>query len=322
MVFIAPAVALLAGLGRWSLQGSGNLYTSTDKRFYVPDPDLEWRLAPETYLWLGLDALAVIVGFAAALGVAALLVRRRELQTSIHMPRLRAALLVAGALPLVIPIAGFAGGAPPDSAAESVPDSSLIVAAGIEGSLPSAPAGVYQAIEHPGTLVAAQIKAGGESFEARFSGGVRGSWRGDPADLAQPMSGELAVAAAAVKTGVELRDRHAAEALAADEHPELVFSLTEITGAARTGERKVAFTGEGVISMMGESLRAAVSGTVTELDRAGKRRLGLGAGAALVVSAGLDLDLAGTPIDTSGGTFDELDVPIRVSLVLIHQGES
>ena len=319
--FIAPAVALLAGLGRWATQGSGNLYTSTDKRFYLPDPDLGWRLAPKTYLWLGLDALAVIVGLAAALGGGALVIARLERRSSSAMPRARTALLVASALPLVIPIAGFAAGSPPEGAAESLPDTSLVAAGGIEASLPSAPAGVYQVIEHPGSVIAAEIKAGGETFEARFAGGIRGQWRGDPTDLGQPMRAEIAVAVASVKTGIELRDTHAAEKLEAAKHPELLFSLTEITGARRIEDRKVGFAGKGSVTIIGETLEVPVSGTVTELDEAGKRRLDLDDAAALVVSANLEIDLDATPVDTSGGTFDKRIVPVRVSLVLVNQGE-
>jgi hypothetical protein len=42
----------------------------------------------------------------------------------------------------------------------------------------------------------------------------------------------------------------------------------------------------------------------------------------LVVNASLEIDLRETPIDTTGGTFDNMRVPIRVSLVLINEGES
>ena len=46
LLAIAPAVAVGAGAARWALQGSGNVYTAVHKRFYVPDPDLGWRVQP------------------------------------------------------------------------------------------------------------------------------------------------------------------------------------------------------------------------------------------------------------------------------------
>lgn len=319
--FLAPAAALLAGGARWLLQGSGNLYTSTDQRFYVPDVDLGWRLAPETYLWLGLDGLALIVGFAAAAGVAALLIHRRESRNQVHHRRLRTALLAISALPLLIPIAGFASGAPPREARESVGAEAGVVARGIEASLASAPAGTYELIEHRGTLIAASIKAGGDAFEARFAGGARGQWRGDPTDLSQPMSGSFHIAAASVATGIELRDEHTAERLDAASHPELGFALTRVTGTSADGERRVRFRGEGELAIMGATLPVEITGAVTELDDDGKARQDLGAEPALVVSASFEIDLRHTPVDTSGRAFDEPIVPIRVSLVLIKRGD-
>ena len=68
VIAVGPALALVAGGVRWALQGSGNLYTATSKRFYVPDPDFGWREAAGKPLWLGLEVLAVIA--AIAIGVA------------------------------------------------------------------------------------------------------------------------------------------------------------------------------------------------------------------------------------------------------------
>ena len=71
LLAIAPAVALAAGGVRWLLQGSGNLYTATTKRFYTPDPDLGWRVAKGGPLWLGLEVLAILAAVTVGtLGVA------------------------------------------------------------------------------------------------------------------------------------------------------------------------------------------------------------------------------------------------------------
>src|SRR5690606_11761494 len=78
----APAVlalgAVIAALVRWALQGSSNLYTAFDKRFYVPDPDLGWRIAPEQPIWLGLEVCAILAAVAGGLAVAGWIVRRAE----------------------------------------------------------------------------------------------------------------------------------------------------------------------------------------------------------------------------------------------------
>ena len=57
----ASAVAGLACVVRWVVQGSSNMYTALDKRFYVPDADLGWRVSADHPVWLGLDACAVVV---------------------------------------------------------------------------------------------------------------------------------------------------------------------------------------------------------------------------------------------------------------------
>ena len=51
--------ALLASLARWFVQDSGNLYTALEKRFYLPDPNLGWRVSAAHPVWIGIDACAV-----------------------------------------------------------------------------------------------------------------------------------------------------------------------------------------------------------------------------------------------------------------------
>lgn len=321
-VFAAPAIAIAAALARWVMQGSGNLYTSIDQRFYLPDPDLGWRLAPETYYWIGLEQIAIAVGFAAALAVAAWLVCRRERSRARPMGAARLALVGVSLLPLILPAVAFASGFPPHRARERIETDRDGAGEGIQASLPGAPAGRYRVLEHEGTLVAATIRAGGDTFEGRFAAGIDGRWTGNPRDLASPSSARVAVKAASIETGIATRDRHAGEYLRAKEFPAIELRLEEILASRADGPRRVSFTARGAVTLMGKSIATDVIGTVTELDAAGKARLGLGSGAALVVNASLTIPLADTPIDTSGGSFDTGEIPTRVSLVLIHEEES
>nr|MBA3817642.1 hypothetical protein [Deltaproteobacteria bacterium] len=85
---VLPLAALIASLVRWWMQGSGNLYTAIEKRFYVADADLGWRISDEHPIWLGLEVGAVICAVALGLVVAGWLIRRRE-----HKTRRRATVL-------------------------------------------------------------------------------------------------------------------------------------------------------------------------------------------------------------------------------------
>ncbi|MBZ0236635.1 MAG: hypothetical protein K8M05_30185, partial [Deltaproteobacteria bacterium] len=75
---VPAAVALGAAVTRWLVQGSGNVYTATTKRFYVPDPDLGWRVAAGGPFWIGLELVALIGAVAVAVAAGAVLVRRWE----------------------------------------------------------------------------------------------------------------------------------------------------------------------------------------------------------------------------------------------------
>lgn len=318
-ILVAPTVAVAAMLARWRLQGSGNLYTEPTKRLYVPDPDLDWRLSTDTYLWLGLDSLAVVVGFAGALIVASWLLRRRERKRDIHMKKSRVVLVVGSAVALILPLLAFASGSRPEHARERAPDNVIAAGEGIEASLPAAPAGSYLVTKHEGTRVAASLRAGGDIFEARFAGKPRGSWRGDPTDLAQPMTAEIYFDAKSVDTANPLRNDHTGEYLKVEEFPEIGFKLTRMSATTKTGEGKVAFSGTGNVLLMGREIATDVTGTVTELDDAGKARLSLGASEALVVNASMKIGIDQTPIENDG-SFDSNEVPIRISLVLIYEG--
>jgi hypothetical protein len=76
LLAIAPAVAVGAGGVRWAMQGSGNVYTAVHKRFYVPDPDLGWRVQAGGPVWLGLEVLAILGAITVGVLGAAWLIRR------------------------------------------------------------------------------------------------------------------------------------------------------------------------------------------------------------------------------------------------------
>src|SRR3954468_19652563 len=117
-----PAVAATAAAtARWGLQGSGNVYTALDKRFYVPDPDLGWRVARHGPVWIGLEAIAVCAAIAIAVVVGALIVARWERRRGSRMTALRVLLWVVAAVPLALPAWAFASGSGPARGRETLP---------------------------------------------------------------------------------------------------------------------------------------------------------------------------------------------------------
>lgn len=226
------AAALVAALTRWWLQGSGNVYTAVTKRFYVPDPDLGWRVSAQHPIWLGLDACALTA--VVVLAVAVIARRWRRL-----------AWIIAAAT-VVLPVAAFASGPGPLHGRDTLPPTAaVLVESGIEGAL-AAPAGRYVVVPHAGTSVTAKLSAGGEAFDARFEHDITGTWRGDPAALAHPMRAEISVAAAAVDTGVGERTKHAREGyLRAAEFPRITVTLAGVAAVRQVDASEVAFRAPG-----------------------------------------------------------------------------
>jgi polyisoprenoid-binding protein YceI len=186
---------------------------------------------------------------------------------------------------------------------------------GITGALPGMPPGAYRVLAHEGSFAVAALRAGGETFEARF-GDLEGSWRGDPADLRQPMTAEISVGARTVDTGIGLRSQSAYQDLQADAHPRIGFRLTGVDAARQEDDRTVVFSATGTIELIGRTHPVAVSGSLRALDQAGRERLGL-AGVVLLVRANFTLPLDETAVPNDG-TFDTDQVPLSVSLVLTH----
>ena len=206
---VIPLAALIASLVRWLIQGSGNVYTALEKRFYVPDPDLEWKISVQHPIWLGLEVCAVIAAIVVALAIGGWIIRRRERSGSRPAVLLRLATWVVAIPTLGVPVAAFVSGPGPLNGRDTLPamtasGSAGSASTGLAGTLP-APAGRYEVVAHDGTSITAHLSAGGEAFDARLTGDIRGTWQGDPRDLTKSMTGELSVAAASVDTGIPER---------------------------------------------------------------------------------------------------------------------
>jgi len=314
-----PIVALIAALLRWWLQGSGNLYTAVEKRFYVPDPDLGWRVSQAQPVWLGLDVCAVIAAIAVALAIGGYVIRRRESKHGAPSRGLRAFAWLLGAISVVAPIAAYASGSRPAEARDALPveSSTIPTMTGIAGGL-VAPAGRYEVVAHDGTSITAHLTAGGESFDARFSGDIHGFWAGNPHDLAEPMSADVSVAAASVDTGVRGRSKHARSYLHVDAYPRIEVRLDRVLAAQPAGAG-VAFSARGTLTLIGRTHSIAIAGTLERPDDAALARLGL-TGSILLVKATFSIAIKDTALAANATAFDGDVIPIAVSLVLSHTG--
>ena len=313
-----PIAALIAAVVRWQMQGSGNLYTAIAKRFFVPDPDVGWQVSPKHPIWLGLEVCAVITGVAVAIAAAGWIIRRREVRTGRRARPLRAATWLAGALPLVVPIAAFASGGAPVHGLDTLPAATIQgIESGIVGLI-DAPAGRYEVVAHSGTSITAHLSAGHETFDARFGGGIRGSWQGDPHDFTRPIGGEVSVDAASVDTGIDLRSSHAREEyLLAAKYPRISIALDRVLAASQAGPNSVAFRVHGTLGLVGKTHSIEVTGTMKKPDAAGLARLGI-TGDVLVVQADFAVVIKETALASDAGDFDGDRIPIHVSLVMRH----
>lgn len=318
-----PLAALIASLVRWVMQGSGNLYTATHKRFYVPDPDLEWRESSQHPIWLGLEVCAIIAAIVVGLAIAGWFIRRRERKRERPSIVLRILTWLVAIPPLAVPILAFASGPGPADARDTRPPPVAHVgsagASGIAGSLP-APAGRYEVVAHDGTSVTAHLSAGGETFDAVFRGDVKGTWQGDPRDLTKPTTAELSVATASVDTGIDERSKHARESyLVADKYPRITFKLDQVVSAHQDGPDKLAFRAKGTVGLIGKTHVVDVAGTLRKPDPSALQRLGI-TGEALLVQADFSLAIQETALAPDASDFDGDRIPIHVSLVLRHTG--
>jgi polyisoprenoid-binding protein YceI len=313
-----PLAALIGALVRWQMQGSRNVWTVLDKRFYIPDPDLGWRSSTQHTIWLGLEICGVVAAIAVGLVAAGWIIRRREARLGRRSTGLRAASWVIAGLTLAVPIAAFASGSAPAGAVDSLPDSTIRgIEAGNVGML-DAPAGRYEIVEHAGTSITAQLSAGKETFEARFGGGIRGAWQGNPRDLTQPFTAEVSVDAGSVDTGIDLRTQHAREEyLHAGKHARITLALDKVLAASQNGPSTVAFRAHGTLGLIGKSHSIEITGTLKKPDAAALTRLAL-SGEILLVQADFEIAIKETALAGDAGDFDSDRIPIHVSLVMRH----
>jgi len=307
---VLVVAALLASLARWALQGSHNIYTARAKRFYVPDPDLGWRISNQHPVWLGLEICAVLLATAIGLALVLVFVRRKIIAIGAS---------AVGVFSLAVPIVAFASGAGPIGGKDTLPPSAAVkleggIKGGIEGAL-VAPAGDYAVVTHAGTAVTAHLSAGGEAFDARF-GDVTGTWHGDPHDLAKPVHAEISVATASVDTGVGERSKHAREKyLVADQFPRIAVAISQVLAVRQTSPTEVAFRAAGSAQLMNKAHPIEITGVIQQPDAAALQRLGV-AGDVLVVQADFSLVIAETALAADAHDFDGDRFPIHVSLVL------
>lgn len=319
-----PTTAVIAALLRWWQQGSGNIYTALDKRLYGPDPDLGWRALSDRPLWLGLDVVAVLGAVALAVVVGAWWVRRRELRVAASR-WLRIALWCIGAPTILVPATAFASGGRPPGAVDFLPEGVVAAAptSGIEGRL-AVPGGVYRVVSGSASSITARIRAGGDRFEARFSGGLSGTVSANWADFGANPTGfkaRISVDSSSVDTGIELRSKHAREDyLAVAQHPTIAFSLGELIAARQDHPDEVAFRASGTISLLGRDVSVQVTGSVKAISPQAAARFSLRGHAALLVHAETAVSLSATPL-AGDNSFDEDRVPIVVALLVEHATE-
>jgi polyisoprenoid-binding protein YceI len=312
-------LALAAGIARWLLQGSGNLYTQTDKRYYLADPDLGWRIAPESPFWLGLDAIAMLAVFTAALGVVAWFVRQREREHNQGQPwrPARIALWVLSAVPLAVPIWAFASGGAPEGAREALPPGVIgPPPGGFEGALAGMPAGTYELLPGSQSSITARIKAGGEEFDTRFSGNLAARVTFDPSDPGAAVVARVRVDTASVDTGSGMRSEHAAgkDYLDAKRFPEIALELDKLTSSRQgAGPGELVFWADGTLTLMGKRIVVPVQGTVRALDEAGRQRIG-STRPTMVATADFTLMVADIPL--SPKDFDRDRIPVQAVLIL------
>ncbi len=318
---LVPVVALAAAGLRWLSQGSSNVYTDVDRRFYVPDEATGWASSETGAVWLGLDSLAVIAAFAVAAVAASWIIRRRESKRERTWTSARYALWPAVAMTLLVPAWAVASGGRPSGGKDFLPAGlAQAPADGINGRIEGAPKGTYRVVANGKSVVAVRLHAGGEEFEARFAGGLKGSWRGNPGDLTQPMSAEIEVAANSVDTGISKRSEHATEFLKVGKHPKVKFSLGNIAAAEADDRGRIRFAAKGSLQLMGATTTVKVTGLMWSPKGAALTRLGM-TGPTLVISAGFSFDMNDTPLNSDMDSFDRSTAPVAVTLVLaLDQG--
>ena len=313
------AAAVLAG-ARWALQGSANVYTDPSRGYYQPDPQLGWQYVEQGPLWLGLDSVAGLLAAAVvAFAFGAWLDRRADAE-QLREGVAGRVIWALGLATLAIPIAAFVTGSLPQGARTSLPEQTVEAPDdGIDAHLTGLPAGRYVVVEgHERNVIIATVSAGGEEFEARFSG-LSGAWTGDPADLRQPMEATFTAKSATADTGVSARSNHAREYLHAETHAALRVQLDALTGTEPADGGGLRIAAQGHLTFIGDEIPVALTGTLSVLDAESRGRLGLEQEHAMRVDAGFSLRIADTKLSADASDFSAEVIPIRVELILVRQ---
>jgi polyisoprenoid-binding protein YceI len=304
---------------RYALQGTPTVWTDTARTFYVEDPNLGFVPTTDAWMWLGLEGLGAIVGALAGVLVMRWLASRKG--EGAGFGRIAGVLASLGSVLLlaapVLPVMAFVGGRPPAGAIAVLPsaDGNAKVAGGGGAVTVDAPGGVYTpAPRNELHLVAAQITAGGEKFDARFTG-LSGQLELDPKNLAASKA-VLAVEAATVRTGVPLRDKHALDYLKATEFPTIRVRLEGVDAVAPT-ERPGDFTwsGTALADFMGRTLRRPANGRFRVLNATARTELGVDAPAAILVEATFPIAISETELDRQSFESDTIEITARAVLV-------
>jgi len=295
----------VAGVALWALrylvQGTSQVWTDTARALYVQDTNLGWVPTSEGWIWLGLEGLGVFAGvligslFMGWLGWRGV----RGSRVFKVLGTISAAVLFVAP---VLPALAFIGGMPPSGAVAVLPQASpaSAEAVGRPGDGPLAlPLTARRWVPSPNPehiLVVAQLTAGGEIFDAKFSP-LQGSIDLKP-EAPMTTSFTLGADPASVSTGIPLRDSHARGYLEAETHKriEVMAGGLESVSATTTPDEYI-WTATMTISLMGRSLKVPATGKVRILPAQARKDLQLTVSEAMVVEGALDVTIADTPID-------------------------
>jgi|GEM_PF-907458 len=319
-------LGVVAWLARWIIQGEGIFYTDIARPFWVPDATLGWVATTDRWVWLGLDGLGLVATAWIGIGVLVVTVLRLSADRwpKVHKTAKVLALLAASVAMLgpIMPAWAFISGFPPEgaqrllpsvAAVQPVPEATPGTVAPMNAVKPlPVPSGRWVVENVPATVVIARISAGGEEFDAKF-GPTNGEIALDSAVLANTR-GKLEVPAATIDTGVDMRNGHAAGYLEADKHPIIGLALVKISDVREAGNA-YSFSAMGDLTLMGKPLSVGLAGTLSVLDAAKRKELGVTAPEALLVTVSFKIAIADTGLNRKN--FDADDITLTGRLVLV-----
>jgi hypothetical protein len=138
------------------------------------------------------------------------------------------------------------------------------------------------------------------------------------------MSAQLEVPVASIDTGIAMRTKDARDSyLQAGRYPHLTFRLDRVLAAEPRGDDRVGFRAAGTVGLIGGEHAVEVTGSLRRLDDAARARLGLPDGrAAMIAEADFHIVIEETALAPDASDFDGPEIPVHVSLILLHQGEN